>query len=390
VSQRNAIVVVVDRLSAAYLGPYGNTWIDTPGFNRLASQACLFDHALSDAVDLGRIYGSYWQGIPASQADAAQSATLPRELAVRGVHTQLVTDEPAVAEHPLAQAFDDRLLIGAPRTGTAEEIGHTHLVQLFAAATETLETLTPPYLLWIHARGMEGCWDAPYSLRQAFVEEDDPEPPLSAEPPEWRLSPDYDPDDLWGWLRAYAAQIVVLDHCCAAFLDAFEQSRAANSTLLVWTAPRGFPLGEHLRLGACDNALYGELLHVPWILRDPGGRGAAQRHPGLVQPVDLCPTLLAWWNGPAPLGWRGFDLWPTLEDERDVPRTYAVASNEGEWALGSRNWFARRSREGHIELFVKPDDRLEANDVSTRCPEALAELEQELRERIDLDAAGRP
>ena len=29
------------------------------------------------------------------------------------------------------------------------------------------------------------------------------------------------------------------------------------------TSPRGFPLGEHRRIGECDQALYGELLHVP-------------------------------------------------------------------------------------------------------------------------------
>ncbi len=37
----NAICIIVDRLQAGYLGPYGNTWIDTPSFDRLASQSFL-------------------------------------------------------------------------------------------------------------------------------------------------------------------------------------------------------------------------------------------------------------------------------------------------------------------------------------------------------------
>ena len=39
--KRRAVVLVIDRLGAGYLGPFGNTWIDTPCFNQLASQSLL-------------------------------------------------------------------------------------------------------------------------------------------------------------------------------------------------------------------------------------------------------------------------------------------------------------------------------------------------------------
>ena len=34
-------------------------------------------------------------------------------------------------------------------------------------------------------------------------------------------------------------------------------------------SPRGFPLGEHWRVGPCDDALFGELVHVPWMMQFP-------------------------------------------------------------------------------------------------------------------------
>ncbi len=65
----NAIVIVVDRLGAGYLGPYGNTWIETPSCNRLAARSVLFEFALADAVDLATVYRSYWQGLHAMSPD---------------------------------------------------------------------------------------------------------------------------------------------------------------------------------------------------------------------------------------------------------------------------------------------------------------------------------
>ena len=39
----NAIIVAIDRLHAGYLGCYGNAWILTPAFNRLAAEGFVFD-----------------------------------------------------------------------------------------------------------------------------------------------------------------------------------------------------------------------------------------------------------------------------------------------------------------------------------------------------------
>ena len=58
----NALCLVFDRLHAGYLGAYGNTWIETPALDRLASRSLVFDRALVDSPQLERLYRSYWQG----------------------------------------------------------------------------------------------------------------------------------------------------------------------------------------------------------------------------------------------------------------------------------------------------------------------------------------
>ena len=72
----NAICLVFDRLHAGYVGAYGNSWIDTPWLDRLASQSLLLDCALVDSPDLERLYRSYWQGWHALCPAAARAAAV--------------------------------------------------------------------------------------------------------------------------------------------------------------------------------------------------------------------------------------------------------------------------------------------------------------------------
>ncbi len=45
----NAIVLTFDRLPVGFLSCYGNNWIATPNFDRLAFQSALFDQHFSDS-----------------------------------------------------------------------------------------------------------------------------------------------------------------------------------------------------------------------------------------------------------------------------------------------------------------------------------------------------
>ena len=67
--------------------------------------------------------------------------------------------------------------------------------------------------------------------------------------------------------HAYAGQVPVLDLCLATLMEVLDEHPRRDELLLLVTSPSGFPLGEHLRVGSVDDALYGELVHVPAIMR---------------------------------------------------------------------------------------------------------------------------
>ena len=213
------------------------------------------------------------------------------------VTTVLLTDEPQVARHPLAEDFDELIEIDPPwQANNAAEIEQTHFGRCFVQIIDWLESARGPFLLWCHLGGLGTTWDAPLRFRQAYWDEGDPPPPETADVPDRMLPADYDPDELLGITQAYCGQVTLLDTCLGAFLDYFYGLPISSETLLTLTSARGFPLGEHGRVGPCDGALFGETVHVPWMMQLPDAAGAAVRSQALVEPSDLWASLLDWWG----------------------------------------------------------------------------------------------
>lgn len=397
---RSAVVFVLDRLGAPFLGPYGNTWIDTPAINRLASESFLVEHALTDTPNLDVLYRSFWLGQHAfCHPSVADSRTLTGMVRERGVTSTLLTDDLGIAAHSLTHGFDDHLFIDAPPDGqTAEDIESTHLGRLTAVALDWLDQASGSFLLWIHAQSMNGPWDAPLELRRQFADVDDPVAPDFVDVPSQRLETDYDPDELLGITHAYAGQISALDVCVGSVAEAVRSASRSVELLFVMTSARGFPLGEHLRVGAADEALYSELLHVPCILRLPDRSGAMVRSPSLSQPRHLHATLLDWFSANSRPDLPACPSFlPVIAGDTSYMSQRACATTRTESAIRTPAWFLRcgmpetvngvaqahGTRKGNevpedCELFVKPDDRWDVNEVSDRCPEVVVQMREEL------------
>ena len=249
----SAVVLVIDRLGAGWLGPYGNTWLDTPNFNRLAASSALCETVVIDSPDRDASYRAMLTGRHLLEPSTEALPTLPHLASASGASAVLLTDDQQVAEHPLARGFTQRQVIPAkPVPRSVETIEETGLFTFFEAASALIRKQRRPSLLWLHSRGMSGAWDAPLALRYQFADEDDPDPPDFFEPPNVLLPENFDPDQLLGFVQAYAGQVALADMCLGLLLDAIDQYAARNQTLLIVTSPRGYPLGEHRRVGPCD------------------------------------------------------------------------------------------------------------------------------------------
>jgi hypothetical protein len=356
----NLLVVAIDRLNAGFLGPYGNTWVPTRAINRLAGESWLAEFMLTTSSDLPSYYRSAWRGAhPLAQSTAGPS--LMEQWREDGRHALLVTDDADVAALPDAAHFADRLVSPPSKPRQANSTPETHFAQLIDATIDRLATVPPKFALWLHAQGMAGAWDAPVELREHLRDEEDPPAATFLEPPELRLPEHYDPDELLPITQAYAAQVLVIDEALEALFAAIDDAEFFQNTLVVLTSPRGYLLGQQRWVGAGYDALLEDLLHVPLLVRRPQQAQAAQRELGLLEPRELFALLQS------PAAWTP----PPRE------RVLSIAPQERSLRTPAWHWREITAAGGEDpvhELYAKPDDRFEVNDVAQRCKLEEAEL----------------
>ena len=412
----NIVCIVVDRLHWGYLGCYGNTWVATPAVDRLASEGFVFAQGIAESTDLAETYDCYWRGTSVLQrrlkTPQAPLPTLIERARASGRRTILVTDEPLVAEHPAGAAFDDTVELDAPPSECppAADAGSTFAARILTEAIDRLAPNTAPFFLWVHTRGLGGPWDAPPEYRNRYAEEDDPPPPEFTAVPHEVLPDDADLDRRFGIAQAYAGQVTLLDACLGGLLEHLEEAGLAENTAVVLLAPRGMALGEHGVVGMFDDRLYGELVQTPCIIRLPDGRGRLRRSQALVQAsdwyftlADLCETAndsptSAAIDADAARAPLPRSVLPLIDDPTTAWRDRAlvvgpIAESGCVSELGIRTpaWYLRchasplaePEREDDVadeappdELFAKPDDAWEANDVADRCVDVVEQLRQ--------------
>jgi hypothetical protein len=347
-------------------------------------ESLLFDNAFAENVELPAIYQALWQ--PRSGASRANCvAFLPQLLHEHGYVSTLITDEPQLAELPLTRDFVELIQFSETPPMRAEEVSQTLSGRLFSAACEEIESTEPKRFIWLHSRGMYGPWDAPLALQesQLALEEGDPLPSEDVEPPNFVLDATHDADAVFQASCGYAAQVMVLDDCIAALRELISTSKR-DRWLVVLLGVRGFPLGEHGRIGGVDDRLYVEQLHVPLLWRFPSGENRLVRSARLTMHADLLPMLTFWLEG----------------QQIDLLRHDALVAKSATGTMGIRTaeWMLRLPRQlgvgvevvpdrdaaSTVELFVRPDDRWEANNVAALCPEVVESLRESFR---DADAS---
>lgn len=383
----NLIVIVVDGLHAGMVGAYGNSWIHTRRCDQLACESFLFDQAYVDSPSLDQAYRALWFAAPATRPDERPNParSFPQLLSKAGWHTALLTDAAEVASLAPPGAFvEQRYLELTTEHGSAEQIAETQIGQLLQTAAQWLATAPQPFALWLHARAFHGPWDAPLELRNRFAEEEDPEPPTFVDVPELWLPAEYDPDQLLGITHAYAGQVLALDESLGQFLETLNHANLSATTQVTLVSPRGFALGEHLRVGKCDESLFNEVTQLVWLMRFPDGLGKLARSQALTQLVDLPGTLLDWLG----IDRREFGLGQAsslldiVAGRANELRDRLCLISRNDRALRTSAWYLREPHAGPVELYTKPSDRWEVNEVGRLLPEIVSGLQAALAESL--------
>lgn len=342
------IVIEAIGLHLGYLGCYGNDWVATPNLDRLASEGIVFDWHIADQPEL-------------------QAKTPWHERSVGTGRYAFPCQPPAASNLALT-----------PRVVRCERLSS------FASDASGAIATGEPWL-WIEGPSLLPPWTLDEELLDAYFDEDDIEE---------GLAPWFDPPldlvklneaDVLQLQNTYAAAVTVFD----AQLGALLNQLSLENTLLCMTARSGLPLGEHGMIGVPRPALHDELVRVPLVVRLPNAAEAGMRIGALTQPVDLLPTFLDVLSLPVPF-MHGTSLGPLMRGESESIRPYAVSGmrvNEYEnWLLRTPDWALHLPIEQPEtttsrapQLFVKPEDRWEVNDLYQQQIESADIMEKTLR-----------
>lgn len=125
------------------------------------------------------------------------------------------------------------------------------------------------------------------------------------------LTGDIDAADI-NYLNAmYDAGVSMTDEMLGRFLGMLDKDGVLNKAMIVVVSDHGENLGEHRYIG--HNTMWEEQLHVPLMVRFPGGKYAGTKIPDPVMLVDVLPTVLDYLKIPAPNGIQGQSLMPLVE-----------------------------------------------------------------------------
>jgi arylsulfatase A-like enzyme len=273
-------------------------------------------------------------------------------------HKILLTDDTDVFLHEHAGLFDEKhRLEPKRRSRPAGKLEETQWFRNMATIADLLRSRPDkPFLLWAHLEGFRGCWDFPLSYRQRYQIDEDPDPYPDVALPEI-IGKNFDPDGKQSIMEAYSGGVSVLDEALAGLLTFFHKEKLDQNTVLLFTSVRGFSLGEHDYIGSCGE-LYSENVHLPLFIRFPDGSFAGFRSQTLLQPADVWEIVR---KGEIP----------------EEPATVHSALRIGQEVIVTPDWFVYQKPAG-IELYVKPDDRWEVNDVADRCPHILEQIVSEM------------
>ena len=181
--------------------------------------------------------------------------------------------------------------------------------------------------------------------------------------------------------RGYFASVSYIDAQVGKVLDELEKQNLAQDTIVVLWGDHGWHLGDLTIWG--KHTLFDWALQSPLIIRVPGTGQAGEAADGVVESVDIYPTLADLCGVDAPDDLAGTSLRPMLEDATQTVKPAAFSYwNNG--AVSMRTDRYRLSRynpaEGDpvYELYDLKVDPYETHNIAPDHPELVEKLAADL------------
>jgi len=440
----NVLVVMADTLRPAFLGPYGNDWVQTPTLDRLARESALFERAHPECLPTiptrrtlhsGRRsfpFRDYepipWDNVylPGWQPMSVEEDTVAEALAREGYHCGFVADVPHyfVPGNNFTRGFhqwdfvrgnaEDRYRSTATvdrqqlarRYGSRQSLAARHVANLGGFDLEEMDFATPrtftsaikfleenqqreePFYLYVDTFHPHETWEAPPKYYRLYADPQYrgktflnlPYSTLFAHPQEEATLKDVQ--------AHYAGLVTMVDHWLGRLLEALRITGQQDDTLVIFASDHGTNFGDNLEkaTGKPAGCLYPGTMDIPLLIRHPAGKGAGKRFAEMVYTLDIPATVCAATGVQPTTGIQGKNLLPLLEGRPFEQREYLTCRYSNcVWYRDNKNWYFSDVHWQYPRLFdLEADDPL-SETIAKKAPQRI----KRARDRILADAGGK-
>lgn len=375
----NILFIMSDDHAAHAISAYGSRVNRTPNLDRLAAegmrlQNCFATNSICTPSRATILTGKYSHanGVPVFNPLDPSLVTAPKLLQQAGYHTAMIGkwhlgSDPVGFDHwrilPGQGRYRDPVLYDATKSTTYP--GYvTEIITDLAIDSLKQRPKDKPFFLMLHHKAPHREWEPSEKQRQAFANQQIPEPPtlfddgatrgrafrehkqsvfrdltrrdLKLVPPadlkgqernSWlNVKPasveitdgqgqkrKLQGDELNRWkyqryMQDYLACVQSVDDQVGRLLDWLKENGLAENTLVIYTSDQGFFLGDH---GMYDKRfMYEESIRMPFLVRWPARIKAGSVNADLVINCDFAPTFLDLAGLPVPGDMQGRSLVP--------------------------------------------------------------------------------
>ncbi len=377
---RNAILITIDTFRADRLGIYGGRRIHTPAIDRLAADGVVFERAYStvpltapahSSMMTGRYPATHGVKLNGSSILPDEERTLAEIARDRGMRTGAVVSCLVLASRfGINQGFNLYY-----EEGISGEEGRRGLWFDERKAAFSIERA----LRWLRSEP-----DKPFFL---WLHLFDPHHPYDPPPPFNRTYAD----------RLYDGELVYTDRALGGFLRGLDELGLYEDTMIFLSGDHGEGLGDHLE-SFHGILLYDETMHVPMIVKAPGGR-RGEREEGIASIIDVMPTIVDALGLEAPEGTQGISLMPAVMGEDPLPdRTLYMETIYPRTNFGWADVFAIRAANYKYvelptpELYDLALDAEELDNIHEQAPLQAREARtayEEMKARLEAASSGK-
>ncbi len=179
----------------------------------------------------------------------------------------------------------------------------------------------------------------------------------------------------------YAACVSYADAQVGRILKKLKEKGADKNTIIVLWGDHGWNLGEHNIWG--KHNLFDVALRSPLIISYPGLKQPGKNAEGVVETVDIFPTLCDLTKVVKPGFIHGVSLMPMLNNSNAAGHA-AIAYIANANTLVTQTHRLIEHKNGGVELYDHRSDKNETLNIADRYPEIVNEMKKILDKRIAL------